>query len=241
MGKKGQKNRSRSPQHGKTRLQKAIDKATLTYKRVELNSTTIEAKFPSVEDENDKVKEKIHVWDNGDTKAQLVHFMMRIMLLGNMYEMFQATRSKALAQIIARALKHQRGFIQWAKLVDARTNWGQTTTAGQKSKFDEMVDKFMDKMIGKNAYDKQVEAFNEGLTYIGNKPEDHKIGIEHLYRMLEDIAHLGTEAEKIEGKQATKLVVKALHPDARVIAIRKGIKKLENEDEVMDLLDEVKF
>ena len=164
MGKKGRK-RSRSPSSGKSRLQKAIAKATLTYKTPALNSRTIEAKFPkAVGDTIKEVKENVNIWDEGDSKAQLVAFVKNIMVKGKMYDMFTPDNAMTLAQIVARALQYNSdAYDRWADIVDARSSWTQTTKANQEKEFRNMLVKLTSKIIGKNAWDKQVEAWNEGL------------------------------------------------------------------------------
>ena len=57
--------------------------------------------------------------------------------------------------------------------------------------------------------------------------------------MFEDMKYLGSKGAKITGKQATKLVIKLLYPEAHIIAVQKGIKSLDEEDKIMDLLDKV--
>ena len=221
----------------KSKLEKAIEKATLTYKHVEPNSRTIEAKFTNSEGE--KVKEQIHVWANGDTKPQLVLFCKTMVQNGDTYEMFTPTKAKSLAQTMARALIHTRGRDKWAQIMKGRNDWTQLDPNDQRDEFLKMLYKFTDKMIGRNAYEKQVEAWNEGLTYRGNKPEDHVEAAEQLFRMNEDALYLGTEGEQKSGKEVCRMLVKTLHPHAQLVAIQKGIRAQSDKDNIFQLMEKI--
>ena len=91
------------------------------------------------------------------------------------------------------------------------------------------------KIISKNAWDNQLEAWNNGLTYPGNKPANHKKGIEKLYRMIGDAKCLALkeDREELSKKAICKLVVKALHPDTQISVVQKGIKQMKKEEDIL--------
>jgi hypothetical protein len=198
----------------------------LRFKPSKLNETQISAIFKDA-DEN-KVKEYINIFQEGDSKENLIILFKQLIDLGNLYNLWGSSM-KTLCQVALSGKpweKWNASMLQCKSFTDNNNNCVE---------FIKMCQTAATKILGKNAFRIQEEAKENIMTLRNGK--SYRDAIEQYFTINKDMIFLGETSESFRIRELNKQIIKMLPPRIRMECIMNNGKTQDDKEEILEAMD----
>jgi hypothetical protein len=185
------------------------------------------------DDNENKVKEYINIYQNWDVKECLILLYKQVNNLGDLYD-YWGTLMKKLGRIVSRALSREHQT-KWNKIMSSQQDF--ISNLSNKNTFIDMCKKLSTEILGQNAFKDQETAMDKGMKL----PNDNKLHgtIEQYATINKNMKFLGEDGKSFTMRELNKKIKKMLTLQMRLEYVKLGGASLNDKKAILAAMDKL--